>query len=423
MAENAYAAIKIRDFRLLLCARTLVTIAVQIQGMAVGWQMYSLTHNALALGLIGLSEALPAIGVALYAGHVADIADRRRIILFSVFTLTVCMALLSFSSFALAQHEALQWIIYAVVGLSGFARGFYGPGIFGLTSDIVPREHYGNAAAWQSAFWQGSSVAGPMIGGALYIWLNASLTYLVSAISLSAAFCLFLLVKARTVHSQSGEKVSVVDNIAQGVRFVFSNQVILGAMAMDLFAVLFGGAVALLPIFTKEIFHMGPQALGVLRAAPCVGAFCTATILTHHPIASHTGKVFLCVVAGFGLCMIAFGLSSNFYLSFVLLAMSGVLDGISVWTRSTIYQLLTPNDMKGRIASVNSMFIGSSNEIGEFESGVTAKLMGLVPSVVFGGCMTLLVVLYAAIKAPKLRNLHMHDLYKQSEELGQKNPA
>jgi len=419
MAENAYAAIKIRDFRLLLAGRLLVTVAVQIQGMAVGWQIYSLTHNPLALGLVGLSEAIPAIGVALYAGHVADMVDRRRIILWSVFTLTLCMALLSVCSYQLAQKESLQWIIYAVIALSGFARGFYGPGIFGLTSDIVPRQHYGNAAAWQSTVWQASAVAGPMIGGMLYIWLAAPATYMVSSLLLIIGFVLFLFVRARTVHEKPAEKISVVENIAQGVRFVFSNQIILAAMAMDLFAVLFGGAVALLPIFTKEVFHMGPQALGVLRAAPCVGAFCTATILTHHPIATHTGKVFLAVVAGFGLCMIAFGLSTNFYLSFVLLALSGVLDGISVWVRSTIYQLLTPNDMKGRIAAVNSMFIGSSNEIGEFESGVTAKLMGLVPSVVFGGCMTLLVVLYSGIKAPKLRRLHMHDLYKQSEEMAQ----
>jgi hypothetical protein len=209
--------------------------------------------------------------------------------------------------------------------------------------------------------------------------------------------------------------VSDLENIKEGINFVFSNQIILGAMALDLFAVLFGGAVALLPIFTSEIFHQGPQGLGVLRAAPSVGSFLTAALLTHRPLVRHAGAILFASVAGFGFCMIGFGLSTSFYFSLFLLALSGAFDGVSIYVRSTIIQLSTPNDMKGRVAAVNSIFIGSSNEIGEFESGVTAKLMGLVPSVVFGGCMTLLVVLATSIKAPKLRELHMHQLQAQNK--------
>jgi hypothetical protein len=378
--------------------------------MVVGWQMWELTHNALALGLIGLAEAFPAIGVSLYAGHVADMIDRRRIGLGAVITLAVAVSLLSFASWHFGHEPVLQYVIYGLVGITGLARGFYGPAIFGMVADLIPRKLYGNASAYNSVTWQGSAMFGPVLGGFLYVSLKATETYAISAILLACAFALFSLIKFRPPAPDRKEKVSVVENIKEGLHFVFSQQIILGAMAMDLFAVLFGGAVALLPIFTSEVFHMGPQALGALRAAPSIGAFATATVLTRCPITKNTGRIFFAAVAGFGLCMIGFGLSTNFYLSMALLAISGALDGISVWVRSTVFQLVTPLDMKGRFAAVNSMFIGSSNEIGEFESGVTAKLMGLVPSVVFGGGMTLLVVLTTMFKAPKLRDLQMHDL-------------
>jgi MFS family permease len=410
--SSPYAALKIADFRALLAGRLMGTVALQIQGMAVGWQMYALTKDPLALGLVGLSEALPAIGVALYAGHVADIVDRRKILLWSIFTLILCLGALSGCSAALTDKNYLVGIIYFIIALSGFARGFFGPALFGLTGDIVPREHYANAAAWGSAAWQASAVAGPIVGGILFLWLAAPATYLISTILLICSFLLFLRVKAR-MKIEDKKEASVMENIKEGLAFVFSNQIVLGAMAMDLFAVLFGGAVALLPIFTNEVFHMGPQALGVLRAAPSVGALIVAGYLAHRPITKYAGRIFLISVAGFGLCMIGFGLCKNFYIALLLLAVSGVLDGISVYTRSTIYQLMTPPEMKGRVSAVNNIFIGSSNEIGEFESGVAAKLLGLVPSVVLGGCMTLLVVLITAFKAPKLRKLDMKSLYKE----------
>lgn len=410
MSTGPYEALKLPDFRLLLAGRIIGTVAVQIQAIAVGWQIYAMTKNPLSLGLIGLAEALPAIGVALYAGHVADIVDRRKIALWSLAALAVSMALLAAASFFIHDKDLLVTIIFVVVALSGFARGFYGPAVFGMMSDMVPRPLLPNASAWSSTSWQASAVAGPMLGGFIYGWTSAASTYLVSFVLLIACFVAFSFIKSRS-QLNPAKGVSIVANISEGLRFVFSNQVVLGAMALDLFAVLFGGAVALLPIFTSEVFHMGPHALGYLRAAPSVGAVLMAAFLTHRPIVRHSGAVLMASVAGFGLCMIAFGLSTSFYLSLALLALSGALDGVSVWVRSTIFQLVTPNDMKGRVAAVNNIFIGSSNEIGEFESGVAAKFMGLVPSVVFGGCMTLLVVLYTAFKAPKLRRLHVQSLY------------
>ena len=389
----------------------MVTIAVQVQTIAVGWQMYELTKNPLCLGMIGLAEALPSLSVSLYAGHVADVVDRRLIALGAILSLAVCMVLLaSASSIYVNAPNTLVPILFAIVALSGFGRGFYGPAIFGMISQIVPRELYGNAAAWNTANWQGSAVAGPIIGGFIYVTFAAANTYALSAGLLLGAVICFAAIKSRSDHKVNKD-VTIVENIKEGLRFVFSSQLILGAMAVDLFAVLFGGAVALLPIFAAEVFHMGPEALGVMRAAPSVGALITAALLTHNPITSNAGKIFLLAVGGFGICMIGFGLSTSFYLSLFLLAVSGVLDGISVLVRSTIYQLSTPDNMKGRFAAVNSMFIGSSNEIGGFESGVAAKILGLVPSVVFGGCMTLLVVVATIAKAPKLWNLNMQSLY------------
>jgi MFS family permease len=412
--ENPMASAQIPDFRWLLAGRLLATLAVLIQTIAVGWQIYALTHKPLMLGLLGLAEALPAIGVGLYAGHVADVMDRRRIALVAVVGLLIAMLGLWAGSTYITNTDVLMPIVFFCVAITGFARGFYNPSVFGMVSDIIPRELYGNAAAWNTAVWQASAVGGPILGGLIYVAVGPSATYFLSSALLMCSLMCFVTIKSRTVLHKTEEKVGIAENIKEGLNFVFSNEVIVGAMAMDLFAVLFGGVVALLPIFADQVFKMGPQALGVLRAAPSVGSFLIAAILTRHPISRETGHVFMASVAGFGLCMIGFGLSRNFYISFSLLVISGILDGISMWTRSTVYQLLTPSNMKGRMAAVNQMFIGSSNEIGEFESGVAAQYLGLIPSVIFGGCMTLLVVAVAAVKAPKLRKLHVHDLYKEA---------
>jgi len=414
MTDSPYAAMRITDFRLYVIARLMATMAVQIQGVAIGWQIYALTKDPLSLGLVGLSEALPALSISLYAGHIADILNRRLIAVFAISTLLISMILLFAFSSGLINGSLLVGSIYCVIALTGLARAFYAPSIFGIMADIIPRKLYGNAVAWNTTIWQLSAVAGPCLGGFLYVCFGPAKTYLTCAGFLFVSLISFLALKYKSTHGPRGTD-SAFTKIKEGLRFTFTHEIVLGAMALDLFAVLFGGAVALLPMFTSEVYHCGPQVLGLLRAAPPVGAFLTAITLTHRPLADNAGVVLLSCVAGFGLCMIAFGLSSNLYLSLLLLAISGALDGVSVWLRNTIFQLATPSNMKGRMAAVNSMFIQSSNEIGGFESGVTAKLMGLVPSVVFGGGMTLLVVLITAFKAPRLRKLDMVNLYKPVE--------
>jgi MFS family permease len=415
MTGNPYAALKIRDFRFYLSARILVTVAWQILGVAAGWQIYALTKDPLSLGLLGLSAAFPAIAIALYAGHVADVVDRKLVALGAVFVFTFSLTLLAVCSAGGVGKNLLVGAIYFGMALVGLARGLYGPAVFGILGDIVPRELYGNAIAWNTMTWQGSALMGTVLGGTLYVWVGAAATYFISAGLLATAFCFFLLVKSKTVIVPK-EPISVVDNIREGLRFVLSNQILLGVMALDLFGTLFGGVVALLPIYTAEVFHLGPQALGILRAAPPFGGLLITSVLTHRPLADRAGAVLLAVMAGFGLCVILFGISTSFYFSLFLLCLGGALDGISMWIRMTIFQLITPGDMKGRVSSVNSIFVYSSNDIGEFESGVTARLMGLVPSVVFGGLMTLAVVLITCYKAPRLRDLHLRNLYAQTEE-------
>lgn len=404
--HEPFAVLKVADYRLLLLLRTVLTIALQIQIMAVGWQIYQLTKSPLALGLIGLAEVLPAITVALYAGHLADIVDRKTIILSTLFVLALCIGGLSAISLSHFVPTLACALIYTIIAVSGFARGFYPPAAFALVSQMVPRELYGNATAWNSSMSEASAMVGPIIGGVLYVKYGPAATYAVSAALVFIGLLAASFIKSETDMS-APRKAPIFQSIVEGLRFVFSNQIIIGAMALDLFAVLFGGAVALLPIFADSVFHRGPEALGMLRAAPSVGAFISSSVLAFRPINRGAGAFFLAVVGGFGLCMIGFGLSTSFYLSLALLALSGLFDGVSVYLRHTIYQLHTPEDMKGRVAAVSSIFINSSNELGEFESGVMAKLMGTVPSVVFGGCLTLLVVLVTALRAPKLRSLDL----------------
>ncbi|MBP7862077.1 MFS transporter [bacterium] len=398
-----------KDFRLLLIGRLLFTIATQIQGLAVGWQIYELTKSPLMLGFIGLAEALPNISMALFAGHVADRHQRKEVAaksILSMLILTIVLALVSF-----VKPHGLTYFIFVVIAITGAARSFYAPSCFGMVADILPRKLYAKAGALNSATWMGSAIAGPLLGGALYLAGKATLTYFISAGFLFISLLCFI--RLTNKHTIAPSDQGVVESIKDGLKFVFSNQIILGAMALDLFAVLFGGAVAMLPVFADKIFNMGPMALGMLRGAPPVGAVLILIFLSRYPIKHNAGKILLGCVAGFGLCMIGFGLSTNYFLSLFLLAVSGAVDGVSVYLRSTIFQLVTPAEKRGRVAAVNSIFIGSSNEIGEFESGVTARLMGLIPSVIFGGCMTLVVVLLTTIKAPQLRKLNIEELQKQ----------
>ncbi|GCC52530.1 MFS transporter [Chryseotalea sanaruensis] len=408
--HDAYAALKVKDFRLFVSARFFITLAINLQAVIVGWQVYELTHDPLSLGLIGLAEALPSITVSLYAGHVADIVQRKKIILTCISILVLCsVALLLFSLNTNALTIQFGVVpIYAVIFLSGLARGFLTPANFAYMPQLVPREIFKNAITWNSSFWQTALIAGPALGGFIYGFFGLQTAYVVDVSLTCVALLLISFVSRKSLPAASDEQ-STGDKIRAGLKFVFSNKLILGAISLDLFAVLFGGAVALLPIFAKEVLHAGAEALGLLRSAPPVGALIVAFYIAHNPINSKIGRKLLWSVAGFGLCMIAFSLSTNFWLSLGILMLSGGFDGVSVIIRSTLLQTLTPENMKGRISAVNNIFIGSSNEIGMFESGLAARLMGLVPSVIFGGAMTLLTVSITAWKAPSLRKLENLD--------------
>ena len=404
--EGAYAALKIPDFRLFVTSRFCITLAIQIQSVVVAWQVFEMTNDPLSLGLIGLAEAVPSIAVSLYAGHVADVVQRKRIILLCVSTLLLCSIALLFFTLEPGAIFLRSGIIpiYTVIFVSGIARGFLSPAFFSFMPQLIPRHLYTNAVTWNSTLWETATISGLAMGGLFYGIFGVTTAYAIDVSLTLAGLILVNFVENKPLPPLSMEE-GVAEKIRAGLRFVFNNKLILAAISLDLFAVLFGGAVALLPIFAKEILHIGPIGLGVLRAAPSCGALIIAFYITHYPIQKNTGKILLSCVAGFGVCMILFALSTNFWLSLVVLIVSGGFDCISVIVRSTLLQTLTPENMKGRVSAVNHIFVGSSNEIGMFESGVAARVMGTVPSVIFGGCMTLLVVGVTGWFAKSLRQL------------------
>lgn len=408
--ESRYAVLRIRDFRYFVFSRFLFVLAIQMQAVVVGWQIYEITKDPLALGMIGLAEALPSIAVALYAGHLADLIPRKRIAVVAILTLVICSFLLWFFTWEdsrfLRTHGSFP--IYMVIILSGFARGFTAPSLFAFMTQIVPRNLYPQSSAWAGTSFQIGAVAGPALGGLVYGFYGVSFAYATDLVFVILSLVFLLLVKGRPLPENSVRE-RLKSSLVSGLRFVFKNEYVLGAMTLDMFAVLFGGAVALLPIFAAEILYVGSQGLGFLRAAPSLGAVLTALVLAHYPPVRNTGKYLMASVAGFGLSMIVFGLSTNFTLSLIALFVSGAFDSVSVVIRSTIMQILTPDTMRGRVSSVNKIFIGSSNEIGAFESGVTAKFMGAVGSVVFGGFMTLVVVAVTRKVFPKLLQLELQD--------------
>jgi MFS family permease len=409
--HDAFAVLKLRDFRLFISFRFFTTIAMQMQGIIVGWQVYQLTKDPLSLGLIGLVEAIPFISVALYAGHVADRYNRKKIILWFdlVFLLGTCGLLM----FTLLSEGVIRgtgiWPVYIVVAISGFARAFIYPSTIALMSQMVPRELYTNSSTWNSTTWHIAAITGPAIGGLVYGFFGVKIAYITVIFFMFISLLLLSMVKKYKTPPEE-EKESLYRRLSTGIKFVFKNQVLLGTMSLDMFAVLFGGAVAMLPVFAAEVLNVGPQGLGFLRSAPMAGAVLMSLVIAYRPPMVNAGKYLLIGVTGFGLSIILFALSRNFYLSLALLMLSGMFDNISVIIRATTLQLLTPDEMRGRVASVNSIFIGSSNEIGSFESGVAAKLMGLIPSVIFGGGMTLLVVGLTAKFAPLLRRLNLREI-------------
>lgn len=403
-AHDPYAPLRVRDFLWLILSYAMSTVAREAQIVVVGWQIFEATHDPLSLGLIGLAEAVPFIAVSLYAGHVADRAPRRRIAAAGTFGMLLsAVALLMFTMSGLIERKQV-WPIYLVIFLSGFARSFTRPALTALSAEVVTRDIYANAVAWRSSTWQFAAILGPALGGLIYGFAGPAVAYATVSVLMVFAVLAIWVVRHDSRPQQTQEEMPVGESVRIGIRFLIGQPVLLGAMTLDLFSVLFGGATALLPIFAK-LLGAGPEGLGVLRAAPAAGSLITGIVIAHRPPMKRTGFALFSAVALFGMCMIAFALSRNFWLSLALLTFSGMADNVSVLIRGTLLQTMTPAHLLGRVSSVNQIFIGSSNEIGAFESGVAARLMGTVPSVVFGGVMTLLVVAITLWRAPQLRRM------------------
>lgn len=401
--RDPYAALRFSDFRFFLGTKIFLTLALQFQAVIVGWHVYSISKDPLTLGLIGLVEILPNFSVTLFAGHFADLYDRKKIVFSCLTVLFLCSLSLFYVSYNVEEYKLLY--IFGLIAITGFARGILSPSLFSIMTECVPKDILINSTSWHSTLWQIAFMLGAGASGFLFAGIYYK-TYLVIAALMFCAVVAFSFVSPKPHLSHNDKKAPIFKSIKEGIDYVFKNQIFLGALSLDLFAVLFGGAVALLPIFANDILKVGPQGLGFLKAAPSVGSFLMAAVLVYAPPLHNSGKKMLWAVFGFGICMIIFGISKNFYLSIFVLALSGACDNVSVVIRGTIMQTLIPPEMKGKVYSVNSVFIGSSNEIGAFESGVAAKLLGVVPSVIFGGTMTLLVVIFTALKAPKLKNLN-----------------
>lgn len=413
--NDPYAALRFKEFNIFLVMRFAMVFAWSMQFVVIEWQVYSLTKDPLSLGIIGLMEVIPAVSLALFAGHVVDQKEKKGLLIKCLLAFSV----ISFGLFLLTWPEIVAgwsshrilYSIYFLVFLGGIIRAFLGPTVFSLFALIVPKKVYPNAATWSSSVWQMGVVLGPALAGFSINWIGVHWSLcLVFAFSLMALISLSFISKKPILNPKIGE--NVFKSLKEGVKFVYKTKVILGAITLDMIAVLFGGAVALLPIYAQDILQVGSEGFGILRASPAVGALLIMFTSAYFPLNKNAGIKLLAAIFGFGVCIIVFGLSTWFWISVVALFLSGVTDGISMIIRQTILQLKTPDEMRGRVASVNSMFVGSSNELGAFESGLTAKLMGTVTAVVFGGSMTLLTVILTGTFFPKLRKL---DLQKDIE--------
>lgn len=411
--KDPFAALRIKDFTVYVSARFFLSLGVQIQSVVVGIQIYKLTHDPYQIGMIGLAEAIPFILLSLFGGQIADTVRRKRILLLA----TLFLLLASWALFVVTHNQSFlqaagTWPIFGIIFCTGIARGFLSPVFPAYMSQLVPRKLYANAATWQTNSWQVTAVMGPAIGGILIGWVNAPFAFGACSVLISLAFLLMFFLTDHPLPEREPSHESIFQRLTAGFRFVFSNQVMLSALTLDLFAVLFGGAVAMIPVFAVEVLHAADPdfVTGLLRSAPAAGAIVMGLIMAKYPPTRKAGRNLIISVFGFGLCIVAFALSRNVWLSFGILFLSGVFDNVSVIIRHTILQLLTPDNMRGRVAAVNGIFIGSSNEIGEYESGAAARSMGNVPSVIFGGCMTVFVVALVAVFAPKLRRLNLDKL-------------
>ncbi|MCB9257406.1 MAG: MFS transporter [Chitinophagales bacterium] len=408
--KDPYEALRIREFRVFLLMRFALVFAWSMQFIVIEWQVYKLTKDPLSLGIIGLMELIPAFSMALYAGHYVDQKEKRNLLLKCVAAFSIISLGLFFLSWPeLTENYATKTILYGIyflVFLGGFVRAFIGPSIFSLLALIVPKKAYSNAATWSSSVWQMAAVLGPALAGFSISWIGVHWSMcLIFLFTIIALISLSRISKKPILNPKIGE--DVLTSLKEGVKFVFRTKEILGAISLDMFAVLFGGAVALLPIFATDILHVGPQGFGVLRAMPAIGSLVTILASAYFPLNKNAGWKLLLAIFFFGVSIIVFGLSTWFYLSMLALFFSGMTDGVSVVIRQTILQLKTPDNMRGRVSSVNNMFVGSSNELGAFESGLTAKLMGTVNAVVFGGCMTIVTVVGTGLAIPSLRKLDL----------------
>ena len=406
--NDPLGALRISEFRNLMIGRFLFIMGLRMMGTLVGWWIYELTNAPFAIGLIGLAEVIPAVSLALYAGHVIDKSEKRKLLLRGVILYWCCALILLFLSMDIGSLKltSLQIAIgiYFIVFCTGIIRSFTGPSFGTIIGAVVPKNLLQNATTWSQGIWLSASVLGHAIVGFIIAGFGhtGSLIVVVSLVGIGYGF--IAMIKSKPPHADVVDQ-KTLESVKEGLRFVFNSKEVFGALSLDLFAVLFGGAVAMIPVFAKDILKVGPIGFGWLNAASDIGAIIIILIITIFPANRGQGKKLLLAVAGFGVCIIVFALSKIFWLSFIMLLLSGILDGFSMIVRGTIVQLKTPDHMRGRVMSVNSMFINSSNELGQFESGVAAKALGVIPSVVFGGAMTLLVVGVTWFKAPALKKM------------------
>ena len=417
--KDPYAALKFKEFNIFLLVRFAMVFAWSMQFVVIEWEVYRITKDPLSLGLIGLMEVIPAVSLSLFAGHIVDQKEKRNLLLYCI----IAFSVISFALFFVTGEEIMAqiensyflYIIYVLVFFGGVVRAFLGPTIFSLFSLIVPKKVYPNAATWSSSVWQMGVVIGPAIAGFSINWLGVHWSMcIIFAFSVMAVISLLQIKKKPILNTKIGEPI--FKSLKAGLKFVFNTKAVLGALTLDMIAVLFGGAVALLPIFAMDILKVGSEGFGILRAAPAVGALITMFTSAYFPVSKNAGLKLLWAIFGFGVSILIFGLSTSFWLSVFALFLSGLTDGISMVIRQTILQLKTPDEMRGRVAAVNSMFVGSSNELGAFESGLTAKWMGAVTAVVFGGCMTIVTVFTTAAFLPAFRKLDLRKDFSASEK-------
>lgn len=410
---DPYIAMRFPEFRSYIAMRFLFTFAYQVQAVVIGWHIYQLTKDPLSLGLIGLAEAIPSIMVTLYGGYIADKSDKKKLLIWIIGSMLCCSAVLTVVTtdhvLSLIGQTPVIIIIYVLIFFIGITRGFYSPTAFALMAQIIPKEHYANSSTWNSGSWQTASIMGPAVGGLLYAFSGITACFVVIVTFLALALgCIIFFVKNYPAYFVPKE--NIFKSLSEGIQFVFKSRMILGALSLDMFSVFFGGAVALMPIFAHDILKVGAEGLGFMRAAPALGAVITMFILAKYPPMNKPWRNLLLAVAGFGISIICFGLSRNFYLTLLCLFFEGAFDSVSVIIRSTILQILTPEEMRGRVSAVNGIFINSSNEIGAFESGATARLMGTIPSVIFGGSMTIMIVIFTYFKTKRLVPLSLKQI-------------